>query len=403
MNVAYILSQYPARSETFIAREMQELASFDNDLTIARMRWSDTGDGLQVENADVLRLHWHPIDWSLGMAWGLYRHPRALLRMGRELFYASLFSKLWWRLLILCLITLALARTLCDRPTEHLRAHFLDSESIAAYWLSRLLDVPFSITLHTTYTRFPTPLAKRVVRYACFCAATSVETKKFATQLDKDGEVTLIRNGIHIPSSRSSPVSLSDTRCDLVAVGRLVEKKGFDTLLHACHLLQAWLRPLRCDIIGDGPLLETLKKNAYELNIDSYVHFRGAQPNSHVIRTLRSKDVLVMPSRPAKNGDRDGIPTVLIEAMAHGTLVVASNFAGIPDLVDHGRTGVLVPPNDPFALAYRLNELFHRPKWRDSMRKRAHKHVRKHYSIEREVRTLNHLIRDGSKSIKERC
>jgi len=400
MEIAYIVSQYPARSETFIAREVKELLVQGNRLLIAPLRWSDTGEGIRVEGADVLGLQWNPLDWGLSLAWAAARRPRQVLQMGRDICTAPLFSGLWGRLLVLSLVSLALARELDDRSVDHLRAHFLDSEAIAAFWVSCLLDIPFSITGHTLKTRFPTPLFQRAAQTASFCVTISGETKRMVENLTGGRtQVVVIRNGVTVPSSirtRSGPVAPPDWR--LLAVGRLVEKKGFDTLLDACALLQAWGRPFRCDIIGDGPCRDRLTEHARRLRIGRHVRFYGAQPNHEVYRALRQHDVLVAPCRLASNGDRDGLPTVLMEALSCGVPVVASAFAAIPELVTDGETGRLVPPNAPVALARTLRRLFDQPRHAFRMGQEGREQVRRRFRLEREVETLDAWIRTSPRA-----
>lgn len=393
MNITYILSQYPARSETFIAREMRELVRRGDDLTIARLRWSDTGSGMRVEDATVLDLHWNPIDWLLGLGWGIAKAPRVILRIGRDIGTAATLSSLWWRLLVLALVALALGRSLRRQPPDHLRAHLLDSEAIVARWLSQLLGVPYSVTIHTLTTRFPPPLLRRTVEDASFCATISQETKHMVEALaSQTPPVRLIRNGVRIPvcPSRSQRTS-SPVR--LLIVGRLIEKKGFDVLLDACSLLRAWIRPFQCTVIGDGPLRPSLEDQARQQGLTPFVTFHGAQPNEEVLRAIRRHDILAMPSRPTETGDRDGIPTVLIEAMAHGTFVVASAFAAIPELIADGETGRLVPPGDPEALARALARAVDRPQEVARMRMRGRARIVRDFNLAREVGTLQTLIR----------
>lgn len=398
MEIAYIVSQYPARSETFIAREMEQLLARGHRLLIAPLRWSDTGEGIRVKGADVLGVQWNPLDWALSLAWGVARRPHRVLRMGRDICTAPLFSDLWWRLLVLSLVSLALARELNDRPVDHLRAHFLDSEAIATFWIGRLLDVPFSTTAHTLKTRFPTPLLRCVTRTASFCTAISEETKRMADNLTGGHtRIVVIRNGVTVPSSvqpRSAPLAPPAWR--LLAVGRLVEKKGFDTLLEACALLRVWGRPFRCDIIGDGPRRDQLMERARRLRIERHVTFHGAQPNEEVFWAFRHQDLLVAPSCPSPDGDRDGLPTVIIEAFSCGVPVVASAFAAIPELVVDGETGRLVPPDAPVALARTLRRLFDRPREALRLGRRGREEVRRRFRLEREVDTLDAWIRATS-------
>lgn len=392
MEITYVVSQYPARSETFIAREMQELVRRNNDVTIGRLRWTDTDAGLAVNGATLLPLHSNPLGWLLGIGWGLRHAPDCVAQMVRDLRTASPGSGIWWRLLIIALISLSLSRSLSAAPPDHIRAHFLDSESIAAHWMSRLLGVPYSITVHTRTTRFPDSLLQHIAENASVCVAVSHEVKEQTERFaNLPRSVCLIRNGIRIPNRAPSRPSPSP-EVRLLAVGRLIEKKGFDTLLDACALVRSWLRPVRCTIIGDGPLRAALLEQARTLHLSPYVTFRGAQPNDHVLRALHQHDLLVMPSRPTDEGDRDGIPTVLIEAMAHETFVVASDFAGIPELVDHNVTGRLVPPGNPVALARTLAASADQPRARSRMETQGRRRIKRDFNLVHEVGTLQSLL-----------
>lgn len=397
MRIAYVLSQYPARSETFIAREMQELSSQGNDLTIARLRWSDTNAGMGVSGAEVLSLKWNPIEWMLGVQWAARKAPRSLGRIGRDLLVAARPSLTWVRLLLLGLISLALARTLSNKSVEHVRAHFLDSEAIAAFWISRLLGVPFSLTLHTLEVRFSPSLLKDIVENAAFCAVISEDVKgRLLETAARPTEVVLIRNGVRLPEECPFAFPSSPPTWRLLAVGRLVEKKGFDVLLKACAHLFSRGCSFRCTLIGDGPLLDSLRAQARNLNVAHRVAFRGAESNEVVLRAMQQHDVLVMPSRPARDGTRDGIPTVLMEALSHGMPVVASNFAGIPELVEDGVTGRLVPPNDSVALARALHHMFDHPQQASAMAKAGRERVRRRFNLAYETQRLNTLIRESA-------
>jgi glycosyltransferase involved in cell wall biosynthesis len=400
MQIAYVLSQYPARSETFIAREMQELSARGHDLTIARLRWSDTEAGIEVPDAEVLPLKWNPIAWMLGVQWAARRAPRALARMGRDLLGTARPSVTWARLLVLSLISLALARTLHGTSAGHLRAHFLDSEAIASYWISDLLDVPFSLTLHTLDTRFSPSLLTQVVEDAAFCAVISEDvTARLAETPARPNKIVRIRNGVRGPEEPPAPLPSSPSPWRLLAVGRLVEKKGFDVLVEACERLDAWDCPFHCTVIGDGPLRSSLEARARQHNLAHRITFRGAQSNETVLRAMQQHHVLVVPSRPARDGTRDGIPTVLLEALSYGRTVVASRFAGIPELVKDGETGRLVPPDDPLALAEALRSVFDDPQQAAAMGRAGRECVRRDFSLKREVKKLETLICESKQAL----
>jgi glycosyltransferase involved in cell wall biosynthesis len=144
-------------------------------------------------------------------------------------------------------------------------------------------------------------------------------------------------------------------------VSRLVPKKGIDVLLDALALMKSRDQRSRAEIIGGGPLLEELQRRAAELDIEDRVDFLGRQPSSAVSDAYRRCSMVVLPCRIDDDGDRDGMPTVLIEALARGIGVISTDIVGIPELVRHEITGLLVPPDDPLALADAMGRLLDDP------------------------------------------
>ncbi|MFH0754185.1 MAG: glycosyltransferase [Candidatus Omnitrophota bacterium] len=147
----------------------------------------------------------------------------------------------------------------------------------------------------------------------------------------------------------------------LLSVARLVDKKGIVYALEAVAQLKAWGVPLVYTVIGDGPLMASLKSRLCDLGLEGCVTLTGWQDASGVAQHLLSADVLVAPSILADNGDEEGVPVVLMEAMAQGVCVVSTPTGGIAELVSHGKTGVLVPPQDAAALAVALKMLWDDP------------------------------------------
>ncbi|MEX1015648.1 MAG: glycosyltransferase [Phycisphaeraceae bacterium] len=140
----------------------------------------------------------------------------------------------------------------------------------------------------------------------------------------------------------------------LLCVGRLVDKKGFADVIAAVAKLVAEGRPVRCTIVGDGPLRETLERQIARLGLSERVQLAGPGAHEDVIARMQCADLLVAPSVTAANGDQEGIPNVIKEAMAAGLPVISTRHGGIPELVVDGETGWLVPERDPTALADRL-------------------------------------------------
>jgi glycosyltransferase involved in cell wall biosynthesis len=168
-------------------------------------------------------------------------------------------------------------------------------------------------------------------------------------------DVDLVICGVDVPAAAPTQPDI-----DVVAVGRLVEKKGFDLLLDALFLpaLREVVRSVV--IVGDGPLDEQLRKQAADLGLADIVHFAGAQPHSETLATMSRARLLCLPARIARNGDRDSMPVVVKEAMARGIPVVATDVVGIPEMVDDS-VGRLVPASDATALAAALADVLRLP------------------------------------------
>jgi glycosyltransferase involved in cell wall biosynthesis len=167
----------------------------------------------------------------------------------------------------------------------------------------------------------------------------------------------------------------------LVAVCRFVEKKGLDVLLRACALLRGRQVPFRCLLIGDGPEMGRLQSLVAELHLDVEVTFVGPIPTDQVRSYLVPENVIIVPSVYARDGERDGTPTVLIEAMASGVPVIASDISGIPELIDHDENGILVPSRDDEKLAAAIHALFTQPDLRTRLGRSARRKILKEFDV----------------------
>jgi glycosyltransferase involved in cell wall biosynthesis len=167
----------------------------------------------------------------------------------------------------------------------------------------------------------------------------------------------------------------------LLSVGRAVEKKGFDVLLHALARLPPMVS-WRLAHIGAGTALGSLQRLARELGIASRIRWHGAQPQPKVIEQYRQADLFVLACRVARDGDRDGLPNVLMEAQSFGLACLSTRVAAIPELIIDGETGVLVPPDDPAALADALRRLISRPEWRQRLAAAGLRRVQSAFSFD---------------------
>jgi succinoglycan biosynthesis protein ExoA len=397
VRVAYLLSRYPTLSETFIAREMQQLADLGHEITICQLKWPGPAEhGLRVSPARDLRPQFGLWSWAKGLTWVSRYRPDELKHIWGEYRHAGGDANSRLKLLTILLTTLRLAQCLDGAGIEHVRAHFLHSEAVGAMWLARLLRISHSITAQMATFHFSRAIIEQSVRTASFCAATTNETfTLLSTWRGTEQGVHLVRSGLDLQTFETDPVPGRKPQPPLIlGVGRLVETKGFDLLIRACALLREWGVDFRCEIIGDGPQHTTLNWLITQLDLSQHASLVGALSFDEVKHYYRRASVLVMPSRDALHRqDRDGLPNVIIEALAMRVPVIASALAGIPDLVIPDETGLLVPVEDVMDLAVSIRRVLMDDDLRTRLGWAGHEKVEEEFDLTKTTRTLESLIR----------
>jgi glycosyltransferase involved in cell wall biosynthesis len=226
--------------------------------------------------------------------------------------------------------------------------------------------------------------ASFVVACTAFCAETL--RRRFP---DLGAGVAVIRHGLPRAYLAGKSFRPADGRSRVVYVGRFVAKKGLDTLLDACRQLASWGVPFSCHLYGSGPLRGDLERFVSACGLEDIVLFHGEVANEEFYSTMNQDDLFVCPSRVLANGDRDGIPVSMMEAMAGGITVVSTPVSGIPELVTDGVNGYLVPPGDADALAALLRRLLTTPSLRHAVSAAAAATIRERFSVETAVDLLD--------------
>lgn len=261
----------------------------------------------------------------------------------------------------------AQARHVADRlrgeAVDAVHGYFAHQPADVAERVGRLLDVPFGFSAHALDVRKigRGELTGRARR----AAAVVVCNDDVATTIEATGvQPVLVRHGVDLDTFRPRSRRTERRPTEVLAVGRLVEKKGFDVLLDALALIE---RPLRAAIVGDGPERDRLRALRGAVGLADVVELAGRRTHDDLAGRYARADIVVIPSVVDRRGDRDGLPNVLLEAMASGCAVVASDVAAMRSAVrdvpspDGPATGVLVPPGDHRALARALVELIDDP------------------------------------------
>lgn len=363
LRVVYFVSLFPCWSETFIVREIDALIARGIDVRIVSLR--PPSEALVQEDARALaaRAH-HPPALPAQLAIAAIEAMRAPLATGAAL--AEAVRALWRRPVEAIKTVGALVRTLSVMPVlrrlapDHLHAHWATYPSTAAMFASRRLAVPFSFTAHAHDLFRHDHLLARKVERAAFSVVISEFNRRFLRErvgpVAEQAPVRVVHCGLPTAFVPFRPVTPGPAGCRLVSVGRLDPIKGFEHLVDACAELRRRGRPVDTVIVGDGPLRGALQARIDAAGLGDRVRLAGAQPQPQVQQALADADVFVLPSVVTPEGDRDGIPVALMEAMARGVPVVSTTVSGIPELVGDRREGRLVPPGDAVALADAIEE-----------------------------------------------
>lgn len=252
---------------------------------------------------------------------------------------------------------LQLARFVRERNITHLHAHFASSAAAVARIASKFTAIPYSITAHAKDI-FHEEVSADELQEKLVDAKAVFTVSKFNVDHLREAfptaseQIQLLYNGIHLADFPfQAPVERTKT---ILAVGRFVEKKGFDVLLAACRLLVNKQVNFECHLVGSGEREAQLQSLITEFNLQSVVKIVGPQPQATVKKMMHQAAVLAAPCIDGSDGNRDGLPTVLLEAMALGTPCISTNVTGIPELVRNENTGLLVPQRDAEALAIGL-------------------------------------------------
>jgi colanic acid/amylovoran biosynthesis glycosyltransferase len=396
--VGYVVKRYPRFSETFIVNEV--LAHEEAGLPVSIFALRPPVDShFQAELARVRA----PVTYL----------PGARSVRGRDLLRAmqSVDEAMPGRLELDRLLRASDPRTLLQglelalevhrQGIGHLHAHFATSPAAVAAVAADVAVVGFSFTAHAKDIFHddvdPHALgdllrsADAVVTVSDFNVADL--RRRFGPAADG---VRRVYNGLDLELFPAEPATRAADR--ILAVGRLVEKKGFDVLIDACAILRSQGREATCRIIGGGELEHALAARIRDRGLEGWVTLAGPVPRERLLRELGQSALLAAPCVEGSDGNRDGMPTVLLEAMALGVPCVSTHVTGIPELIDDGVSGLLVEPRDPAALAEALKQVLDDPARARTMGTRARRRIENDFDIRRNAAELRALFRQGAQA-----
>ena len=287
---------------------------------------------------------------------------------------------------------------------RHLHAHFAHSATTVALFASRLCGLPFSFTAHAkdiyVQTLNPGDLLAVKLRAAKFVVTCTRANQAHLAALGvRATPIHTIYHGLDTRQFTPRETTMGAGAPLVLTVGRVVEKKGFPTLMQACRLLKDRGVRFRCLFIsGAGVGEAAIQALIHELDLAGTVTMQAAVTQEVLRQIYQQATLFVLPCQIAENGDRDGIPNVLVEAMAVGLPVISTNVSGIPELIEHGVSGWLTPPKDVQALAAAIEELLNDAALRERLSRAAREQVCREFDAEVNVAALQQLFLDCLKA-----
>jgi colanic acid/amylovoran biosynthesis glycosyltransferase len=391
---AYLFERFPSFGQTFCYREVAELDCRDITPPIFSIRNPKDEPPQDWETRIVERVHYLPEEKELledvrsaGKKGQIGADIVAALdEWGRRTDFLRLYQAVYVGLHL---------RTM---GVNHVHAHFAGLAARTAFWINKFFPITFSFTAHANDIfaprEFEIGLDKLVDKARVIVAETDYAARFLRDQFShRPDRVHRIYNGLDLAEFRQA--DFSSTPPLVVAVGRLIPKKGFGNLIRACALLTERGKLFRCEIIGEGPLKDELRRQIDELRLQNNVELPGAKPQTQLRRRLAAANVFVLPSVIDPDGGMDNLPTVIMEAMATGLPVVSTNIGGIPEMVVENETGFLVQPGNAVAMADAIETVINDCSLAARLGYSGHERARRLFSIEKNVREFCALIDAG--------
>ena len=388
---AYLFERFPSFGQTFCYREVAELGRQGVAPQIFSIRNPKDESPQDWDEDIVQRVHYLPEEKELvddvGRASRKGKLTPQVIAAIEEWNRRTDFLRLYQAVYV--------GLHLQQMGIRHVHAHFAGMAARTAFWINRFFPIPFSFTAHANDIfaprNFEIGLDKLVDKAGVVVTETDYAEKFLQNQFpDRAGRIHRIYNGLNFAEFKRADFPSNPPM--IIAVGRLIAKKGFADLIQACVLLMERRRSFRCEIIGDGPLENELRGQIHQLGLQDRVALPGAKSQHEIRKHLAAANVFVLPSVIDPDGGMDNLPTVIMEAMATGLPVVSTAIGGIPEMVIHNETGFLVKPRNATELAGAIDRMIVDLAMAKRFGQAGYARAQKLFSIEKNVRELRELV-----------
>ncbi len=372
--IAYIMSRFPKLTETFVLYEMLALEQQGVRVELYPLLREHTTVMHPEAAAMVERAHFQPF-----LSWPILRAQMRFLRRKPRAYLGALWALVrgtWGSLNFLIGAlgifpkTVYFAELMEADGVQHVHAHFASHPAAAGFIIYRLVGIPYSFTAHGSDLHVDRHMLREKVAEAAFVVPISNYNKEIIVK--ECGEqfrdkIVVIHCGVDTQVFQPVVHRPPNGPFTILCTGTLHEVKGQTYLIEACRRLHARAIDFVCNFVGEGEDREMLAEQIVKAGLSGRVHLLGRRTREEIAALLQAADAVVAPSVPTKGGKREGIPVVLMEAMGCGVPVVASGISGIPELVEHERSGLLTPPRDSAALAAALEQMYRDPALRQRL------------------------------------
>ena len=393
--ITYLEPAIPALSETFVYNEIFALRERGYTVHALSIHEPDHTSPKVKENMGFVHyLYREGLGcFLISFLLCLFSHPlRTLSGFGwlvSDFFYVGVTDFRSYKLIYQYLAGCRAARVCLKNGTEHIHVHFANVPCQVAMYASAISNIPFTVTSHANDIFEHGLVLTRKAERAKYFVTISDFNRKFLREIGMlDNQIRIVRCGVDLKFQGVAKKDSNSIR--ICSLGRLVVKKGMPTLIEAVAILKQRGVLVSLSIAGDGPELDNIIAKIHELDVEDCVELVGALDNAEVGPWMSKHDIFALACQKDSNGDMDGIPVVLMEAMMLGVSVITTRISGIPELVMDGKTGLLVEPEDPVALADAIEQR----KLQSSLIENAADHVVAEFGRDVNINRLEHLFNE---------
>ncbi len=411
MKIGYVLKRFPRLSETFVLNEILALERAGIEVEIFSLLKPPQEERHGVLERLKAKVTYLPSTGNLGrikMLQGLGAAETSFGGLVDDSIagFGDLYPAKTGEAIAALHIKAAVLSVLAQQNNvQQFHAHFGSDATTVALLASRLSGVGYSFTAHARdiYHTYSTPNADNAMRRqkiseASFVVTVSDYNARYLRSLApaSASHIHRLYNGIDLDRFRKR--SNRPQKRKILAIGRLIEKKGFTHLINACSLLAAKGVEFECEIVGEGPLRTDLENQIIRFDLAARVSLVGSMAQEKLIETVSSAELVVLPCVVSESGDRDGLPTVLLEAMAMGVPTITTTVSGGPEIVVDGKTGFLVEPADEVDLAAKLERILDDPELAQQMGCAGRRRAENLFSLEKNAQALAEYFRSNAQS-----